>query len=86
MAPGEESWLFQVLQRQQLANHPSFQGQFLDEKQGHFAEKQGSHGNYFAHFFEFFRFFGNFSVASHCLSTTSGNPTPLKKIMPKTLP
>jgi len=70
----------------QLTNDVPDQGLFLAEKGGHFAEKPGSHGNYFALFFAFFRFFAIFCVASHCLSTTSGRPTPPKKIVPKTLP
>jgi hypothetical protein len=50
------------------------------------AEKPGSDRKYFALLHAFFRFFGVFSVASSCLSMTTGDPTPSKKIVPKTLP
>jgi hypothetical protein len=76
----------QIVEYEQLTEYASFHGPFLPQKEGHFAENQGSHGNYFALFFVFFRFFGIFPVATHCLSTTSADPTPPKKIMPKTLP
>jgi hypothetical protein len=65
---------------------PLKQGFFWAEKQGHFAEKRGFHGNYFALFFVFFTFFRISSAATLCLPTTSAAPTPPKKIVPKTLP
>jgi hypothetical protein len=43
------------------------------EKSGPFAEKRGSHGNYFAYFFPFFPFFGILHIATHCLSTATGD-------------
>jgi hypothetical protein len=52
---------------------------FLAENQGHIAEKRGSHEKYFALFFAFFRFLRILSIASRCLSTTSGAQDPPKK-------
>jgi len=68
---------------QQLTNYASYQGLFLAEKRGPFAEKQGSHRNYFSLFLVFFRFSGLFLVPSLCLSSTNGDPTPSKKIVPE---
>jgi hypothetical protein len=64
---------------------PLIKGCFWPKKRV-IAEKPGSHGNYFALFSRFSAFSGFFSVASHCLPTTSGNPIPPKKIIPKILP
>jgi hypothetical protein len=58
----------------------------LAEKEGYFADKRGFHGKYFELFFVVFMFFVFVSVATRCLSTTSGDQDPPKKIMPKTLP
>jgi hypothetical protein len=69
------------LQIPPLKPHP-----FLLKNKGRFAEKQGSGENYFAYFFPFFPFFGILHIATHCLSTATGDPTPPKKIVPKTLP
>jgi hypothetical protein len=71
---------------QQLTNDASWQGLFLAENRGHFAEKQGSPGIYFALFFAFSRFFGIVSVAIRCVSGTSGDQDPPKKIVPENLP
>jgi hypothetical protein len=76
----------QPAQREQLTNHASYQGPFLAQNQGHFAEKRGSRPKYFALFFAFFRFCGILSATSYCVATRSGDPTPPKKIVPKTLP
>ena len=46
----------QAAQRQQLANQPSLIGLFLAEEEGPFAEKTGSHENYFELFLVFFDF------------------------------
>jgi hypothetical protein len=47
------------------------------------AEKRGFPDKYFTLFFAFSLFFGSLSDASHCLSTTSGDPAPPRKIVPK---
>jgi hypothetical protein len=49
-------------------------------------EQRGYRANYFALFFAFFRFSRVFPVATRYIATTSSDPTPPKKIMPKTLP